>query len=308
MSQFPFVAASQILDRSKLDAAYITFSTMFDLTLARTPTVFQDIATVIPVGSTVTEFKWLGEVPAMTEWIGMRAVNKLKAETHQIRTKDWANGIEVARDDLEDDKLGLIAPRISQLAQEGVWKMEDLVFDLLNDADDGTLALSYDGMPLVDAAHTASGSGGTTQSNRVAGALSEATYQAGWAAFMNLVDSKGMSIRAIPDTLLVGVANRTVARKLINQQHLANGEDNIEAGTTRLIVHPRITGTKWFLLNTRSAVRSIILLLRQAPRFAAADSMDDRQTFMDKNFLYGADARFGAGIGLWQTIVGGPGV
>lgn len=307
---------SQILDRARLDAAYVTFSTLFDMQLARTPTDFQDICTVMPVASTVTEFKWLGDVPKMKEWIGQRALNKLRAETHQIRTKNWANGIEVERDDLDDDKLGLIRPRIEQLAQEGMWHIEDLVFDIINDAlssgaGGGTLALCYDGQPLFDTDHTASGSGGTSQSNFEDGAFDETNYQDAWAKMMNFVDEKGNKLRIMPDTLVVGVANRTVARKLIQQQTKASGEQNIEAGTSRLIVSPRMSGpatsTNWFLASTAQAVRALIVLIRQAPRFAAADSMSGDEAFMTGNFKYGADARHGVGLGLWQTVVGGDG-
>lgn len=308
---------SQILDRQKLDAAYVTFSTLFDMQLVRTPTNFQDLCTVIPVSSTVTEFKWLGDVPKMTEWIGQRAINKLRAETHQIRTKNWANGIEVERDDLDDDKLGLIQPRITQLASEGMWSIEDLVFDIINDAlssgtGGGTIALCYDGQPLFDGDHTASGSGGTSQNNFVEGVFSETTYQEAWSKMMGFVDTKGNSLRIMPDTLTVGVANRTVARKLIQQQTKANGEENIEAGTSRLIVSPRMSGpatsTNWMLSSTSQAVRALIVLIRQAPQFAAADSMSGDDAFMSGLFKYGADARHGAGLGLWQTVCGGDGV
>lgn len=308
---------SQILDRAKLDAAYITFSTLFDMTLSRTPTDFQDFCTVIPVSSTVTEFKWLGEVPKMTEWIGQRAISKLRAETHQIRTKNWANGIEIERDDLDDDKLGLIQPRIAQLANEGMWSIEDLVFDIINDAlshgtGGGSLALCYDGQPLFDGDHTASGSGGTSQNNFVEGVFSEAAYQEAWAKMMTFVDTRGKTLRIMPDTLTVGVANRTVARKIIQQQTKATGEQNIEAGTSRLIVSPRMTGavtsTNWFLASTAQAVRALIVLIRQAPQFAASASMSDEEAFMTGLFKYGADARHGAGLGLWQTVVGGDGV
>lgn len=300
---------STILDREKLDAAYVTFSTLFDMQLTRTPTVFQDITTVIPVASTQVDFKWLGDTPKMQEWIGQRAINKLRAETHSIRTKNWANGIEVERDDLDDDKLGLIAPRITSLAQEGMWHIEDLVFDFFNDADSGAAsALCYDGQPLLDNAHTADGNGtGTAQDNLIAGAFAEGTYQSAWEAMMGFVDTKGNKIRVIPDTLVVGVANRTTARKIIQQQTKANGEQNMEAGTSRLIVHPRVSGTKWMLMSTAQAVRAFIVLIRQAPQFAAVDSMSDSHAFMNANFLYGADARHGAGLGLWQMVAGGPG-
>lgn len=304
---------STILDRAYLDAAYVTFSTLFDMQLQRTPTVFQDLCTVIPVSSTVTEFKWLGDVPKMTEWIGQRAINKLQAETHQIRTRNWANGIEVERDDLDDDKLGLIAPRISQLASEGMWHIEDLVFDILNDALEngaggGSLALCYDGQPLFDTDHTASGSGGTSQANFVETEFDEGTYQEAWGKIMGFTDTKGNKLRIMPDTLCVGVSNRTVARKLINQQTLASGEQNIEAGSSRLIVHPRMNATNWALFSTAQAVRALIVLIRQAPRFAAADSMSGDDAFMNAVFKYGADARHGAGLGLWQTVAGGDGL
>lgn len=300
---------SQILDRAKLDAAYVTFSTLFDMQLARTPTVFQDICTVIPVSSTVIEFKWLGDVPKMKEWIGQRAINKLRAETHQISTKNWANGIEVERDDLDDDKLGLIRPRIEQLAAEGMWSIEDLVMDLLADAlpGTGTEALCYDGQPLIDTDHTASGSGGTAQSNFVDGVFNEAAYQSAWEAMMKFTDTAGAVMRIMPDTLITGVGNRTTARKLIQQETKANGEQNIEAGTSRLIVHPRMGNTHWALMSTAQAVRSLIVLIRQAPQFAAADSMSGDDAFMSGVFKYGADARHGVGLGLWQTIVGGDG-
>ncbi len=300
--------SSAFLDRAKLDAAYITFSTLFDMQLTRAPTVFQDITTVIPVATTQVDFKWFGDVPKMKEWIGPRAINKLRAETHSIRTKNWSNGIEVERDDIADDKLGLVTPRIQALADEGMWGMEQLVMDFLQDFA-GAKALTYDAKPLISTTHTASGAGGVAQSNDQAVALDETNYQGAWAKMLSFKDTMGTPLRIMPDTLLVGVANRTVARKLIQQETKATGEQNIEAGTSRLIVHPYITATNWFLISTRQAVRALILLIRQSPQFAAVDSMNgDTHSFMNATFLYGADARYGAGFGLWQTIVGSDGV
>jgi phage major head subunit gpT-like protein len=301
--------SGKLLDRAKLDAAYITFSTLFDMQLTRTPVIFQEIATVIPVATTEVQFKWLGDVPTMKKWIGQRAINKLRAETHRIVTENWANGIEVHKDEIADDQLSLVQPRIADLADQGMFKMEDLIFDLLNGGiQSTTLAACYDGEALLDTDHTADGAGtGASQSNFEDLALSATTYQNAWKKMMDFVDTTGESIRVVPDTLLVGTANRTVARNLIVQETKANGESNIEAGSARLIVHPRVTGTNWFLMSTKQAVRALILLVRQAPQFASVASMDDYNAFMQGNFLYGADARFGAGLGLWQTIVGGDG-
>lgn len=299
--------SSKILDRSRLEAAYITFSTMFDMVLARVPTMFQDIATVMPVSSKEVDFKWLGDNPAMQKWVGPRAISKLRAESHAITTDNWANGIEVSRDDIADDKLGLIAPRISSLAEEGMWKMEALVFEYLNNGFAATSGTCYDGQYLIDSDHTASGSGGTNQTNLQAGALTATTYGQAWDKMGSLVDTRGEKITMIPDTLLVGIANRQAARLIVQQAVKASGETNIEAGSTRLLVNPRVTSTNWWLMSTQQSVRALILLIRQAPQFAAVNTMDDYFAFMNATFLFGADARFGAGYGLWQTIVGSTG-
>jgi phage major head subunit gpT-like protein len=304
MALTPF---SKFLDRAKLEAAYITFSTLFDMVLTRVPTMFQDLCTVMPVSDSEVQFKWLGDVPAMERWIGPRAIAKLRAETHRITSEDWANGIEVARDDIADDKLGLLNPRISSLAEEGMWRMEKLVFDYLNGGFGATQGVCYDNQYLIDSDHTASGSGGTAQTNVQAGALSVTTYPAAWKLMMDFVDTRGEKLNIIPDTLLVGTANRQTGRKLIDQRTLATGEDNIEAGSARLLCSARVTGNNWFLMSTQQAVRAIILLIRQAPQFAAVNSFDDYFAFMNAVFLFGADARFGAGYGLWQTIVGSTG-
>lgn len=64
------------------------------------------------------------------------------------------------------------------------------------------------------------------------------------------------------------------------------------------------SGTAWFLLDTRRALKPIILQKRRDFQFTALDALDDQNVFMNKEFIYGADARANTGYGFWQMAWG----
>ena len=61
-------------------------------------------------------------------------------------------------------------------------------------------------------------------------------------------------------------------------------------------------GRAWFLIASRALVKPIILQRRQAPQMTALDGLDDTNTFMRKQFIYGVDDRKAAAPGLWQVV------
>lgn len=66
------------------------------------------------------------------------------------------------------------------------------------------------------------------------------------------------------------------------------------------------SGTAWFLadLSPQRVLKPIILQMRKDWQFVAKDNPDDENVFMNKQFLYGSDARMNVGFGFWQTIYG----
>jgi phage major head subunit gpT-like protein len=64
------------------------------------------------------------------------------------------------------------------------------------------------------------------------------------------------------------------------------------------------SGTPWFLIDASRVFKPIILQERKDFDFVSKDSPEDDNVFMRKEFLYGADARFNAGFGLWQLAWG----
>ncbi len=63
-------------------------------------------------------------------------------------------------------------------------------------------------------------------------------------------------------------------------------------------------GTPWFLLDVSRAIKPIILQKRKDFVFTALDNLTDQNVFMNKEFMYGSDARANTGYGFWQMAYG----
>lgn len=59
-------------------------------------------------------------------------------------------------------------------------------------------------------------------------------------------------------------------------------------------------GPAWYLIDTAHVVKPVIFQNRQSADFVSKDSPTDDNVFMRKEFLYGVDARYNVGFGLWQ--------
>jgi phage major head subunit gpT-like protein len=306
------MGALKLLDRAKLENAYITYSTIFDMALQNTPAIYPEIATVIPDAGPVNQFNWLGDLPVMQAWIGPRVINRLRAEKHTLTTGWYANGLELDYDDIGEDKLGLVRPRIEMLAEMGPKKIDAVTVDFLVNGFAGTLGLTYDGQFLFDTDHTADGAGvGAAQNNLVTGVFSATTYNSAIQKMMQFVGTNGEPLEIVPDTLLCGPAQQLTLRTLLQQQYKATGESNVDAGTARGIINARIVGahsTKWFLLALKYRIRSVLVGVEVPPMFAEMMAWDNFHMFMHRTMLAGAHMKVGWAYGLWQTAVGGTGV
>lgn len=63
-------------------------------------------------------------------------------------------------------------------------------------------------------------------------------------------------------------------------------------------------GTPWFLTADNQALKPLILQMRQNYNFVSKDAPNDDGVFFQKQFVYGCDARYNAGYGLWQSSWG----
>jgi phage major head subunit gpT-like protein len=64
------------------------------------------------------------------------------------------------------------------------------------------------------------------------------------------------------------------------------------------------SGTAWYLLDVSRTLKPIILQKRKDFEFTSLDRPTDQNVFMNKEFIYGADARANTGFGFWQMAWG----
>ena len=131
-----------IINQEALARLYTGFTAVFNAAFQDTQTWYEQVAMTVPANTRIMDYKFLLDFPMVREWIGDRQISSLEPQAYQVESKDWEATIEVDRNDIEDDQLGLYNPIISALAQEARKQPERLIADLLNG---GFTTACYDG-------------------------------------------------------------------------------------------------------------------------------------------------------------------
>lgn len=294
------------LDAYKADAARVAYRAIVKKNLTNPGSFYKKVADVAETDSDVSTTLWLSRAPRMREWTsGPKLLKKFRVGSDTIRTKPHEASVLVAAADIDNDKFGMYAGKIAGLGKSYPEALDLLVARVLNNAFNSTMGTSYDGANLIDDEHQAI-VGGALQSNIVTGAFGAAAYATAFERFGAFVDEEGVPMPRKPAWLMVGYALRQTARALIEAPYQAGGATNIEAGTVNLIVSPYITGTNWFLLVEDPS--AIVLHIKKPPIFLSVDGLNNDFRFSTGNYKYGIEAEFGAKPGMWEDVVGGPGV
>lgn len=122
------------------------------------------IATLVPSSTGSEKYDWLGEWPAIREWIGDRVLKELAASTYAIDNKSYESTVRVKKPHVEDDQLGIYGPMFQELGRTTAAFPDRLIFALLAA---GQVNKCYDGQPFFDDEHPV---GGGVASNFTAGA------------------------------------------------------------------------------------------------------------------------------------------
>ncbi len=143
-----------IINQATLVGLYKTFSTIFNQALATAESMIDLVAMRSPSGGRSTGYPWLGNFPMMREWIGDRVIKDLSAFHYEIFNKPFEATVEVDRDDIDDDQVGVYTPMFQGLAQAAKVHPDILGFALLAA---GFSTLCYDGQYFFDSDHPVKG-------------------------------------------------------------------------------------------------------------------------------------------------------
>jgi len=298
-----------LVNKENIGNVFISLKTTFNNAFTAAPSVWQKIAMKITSTTSQNDYAWLSKFPKMRQWVGDKNVKSLEASKYTIANKDWEATVEVDRNDIEDDQLGIYGPQAQMAGESAAQLPDEIVIDLVNGGFTNTC---FDGQYFFDTDHQVAGA---SVSNKLTVALSVATqaaaiasYGAARTAMRKFKDDEGRPLNVIPNVLLVGPALESVALALVNNDRLEDGKANPYKGTAEVVVDARITSdTAWFLLDTTKAIKPFIYQERKAPVFVEQTSAENDDVFNRKKFKFGAEARAAGGYGFWQLAIGSTG-
>ncbi len=141
---------ARVITPELLAAAQRGFKTLFQKGFAGYTAMYTSLATVVNSTASEETYGWLGDIPKLREWIGDRHIKSLSSKGYTIKNRKFEGTIGVARDDIEDDKLGLYAPRFEMLGQSASTHPDEVLFELINAAFSTEC---YDGQNFFDGDH-----------------------------------------------------------------------------------------------------------------------------------------------------------
>lgn len=303
-----------LINKETLSALFISLKTTFNNAFSATDSTWQKIAMKVPSTTGQNDYAWLSKFPRMRKWIGEKTVKALEGFKYTVVNDDWEATVEVDRNDIEDDNLGIYAPQAEMAGQSSAQLPDEIVIALVNN---GFSAKCYDGQYFIDTDHPVKKEDGTMDSvsNKGTVALSCATQAAAQAslgaaetAMMEFKDDEGRPLNIKPNVLLVPPALKATANILMTAERLEDGKPNPFRNAFEVVVDGRLTSkTAWFLLDTSKPVKPFIYQERKAPVFVQQTDPQADDVFSRKKFKFGAEARAAGGYGFWQLAYGSTG-
>lgn len=304
-----------IVNRDNIANLFVSLKTSFNNAFGAVETLWAQIAMKVTSTSGSNDYKWLSKFPKMQRWVGDKKIKSLEAFKYVVENEDFEATVEVDRNDIEDDNLGIYSTQAQGAGESSAQLPDELVFEAVNGAFTN---LCFDGQFFCDVDHPVKNPATglpVSVSNKGAAVLSAATQAAAIASLgaaataMGLFkDDEGRPLNVTPNILLVPVALRDVANTLYTADRLEDGKANLYKGQFKPVVSPLLTSsTAWFLLDTTKVIKPFVYQERKAPVFVSQTDPQSDDVFMRKSFKFGAEARAAAGYGFWQTCYGSTG-
>lgn len=242
------------------------------------------------------KYGWIGAMPGVQEWLGALNVKEFTDYDYAIKNKDWATGVPINQNDLDDDRIGVLKMIPEMLVRRILVHPEKLLISLLTG---GTTGLAYDGVAFFSDA-----SGARTIDNLLAGsgttlAQLETDLNAALTAMAKFTDDQGEVLNIKGNMIVCPVALENKFRRLVQ-----SGDDptasvagvfNPYAGRFTVVADARLDATDvndWYLLATDEVMKPLVLQMRQE-----AEPMMEK-TPNTKTWQFSANYRGNVGYGL----------
>ena len=262
-------------------------------------------------------YKWLGQAPAMREWIGGRNAKGFRTDGITIVNKDFEATLEVLKKEMTFDKTGQVMVRVRELAERTNAHWAKLLTALIVGGEAG---VCYDGQFFFDTDHSEGDSG--TQSNDIesdvttttaptAAEMEKAVLKA-VEQIISFKDDQGepMNENATDFLVMVPVSFMSSTAAALKNPVIvdANGSrtntiTNIGGFNFTLAVNPRLTWTTKFAVFRNDGQTKAFIRQEQEAVSLAAVAEGSELEFNEKKHRYGVSASRNVGYGYWQRAV-----
>ncbi len=268
-------------------------------------------------------YRWLGQSPAMREWLGGRQAKGFRTNEITITNKKYEATVDFPLEWIERDKTGQILIRIAELAIRANSHWGTLLSTLISNGTGDTSGLCYDGQYFFDSDHS-EGSSGTQLNlltNSQVGALDVTTATTptpveaakailGVIGYMlaykddqgEPMNTDGRNFLVMTSPILWQFLAPAVYNRLVS-----SGETNplaavAEADDFNIVVHanPRLSYTTQFVVFRTDAPSAPFIRQNEkniTPSFKGANSDYEHD---NDAWQLGIKARRNVGYGYWQ--------
>jgi phage major head subunit gpT-like protein len=271
--------------------------------------VYPSYCATMPSGGRDEDYAFLGAVPRMKEWIGERTFEKVAGAEFKVANAEYASGLEIEKNDFDDDRLNLYGDKFSELGAAAGLHPDELLIKLVKDGH--TLAC-FDGQTLYDTDHVWGKSGAQTNNITITVAdpdnpteveIKKAVNKA-VETLMGYVNDKGeplsppMFARLNKLSLWTPLAYRQPFATAMTATVIGN-TTNVVLDNPTIMASPHLTGRTFFLHNLDGIGKPFIFQTRRKLR-NAIDGVNDP---MKKSVKYMVDARYAMAPGLWWKTI-----
>jgi phage major head subunit gpT-like protein len=302
---------------ANLDILYRDAQNTFQQTLVKTPVVYPQIATTIPMGTLQTVQAFLQQVPMMRKWLGPRVINNAIAQSRTITAIKYEDTISVDVDQLADEQMALFSNTIQMFTEAGAKWPDQLVSGFIS--TEAATVLGYDGVPVYSTAHPILGGvdGGippgapATQSNlAVSTALTYDNYVTIRQNMRSWKGPDGAPMPVTPNVLMVPPQLEGTAKRIIESEFLAQFASsatsnapvtNVYRNSVTVLVNEWLSDmpNNWWLLDTGSAIKPFAFYQRLPVTMTALVNPTDANVFMNDKLIWGLKARGAASETVW---------
>jgi phage major head subunit gpT-like protein len=275
------------------------------------------LATTISTEDPTEDYAWLGNVPAVREFVGDRIVKNMVTESFSMSDKTWEATVGFDRRTIEDGKLGQVEMRIRDLAVRARQHRNRRMTQVM---EVGISTVGYDGQYFFDTDHPSNKAGGAARDNdktqditstgRATAAEMEISVATIVEHFGSLVDDQvepmGLTSAGLTFVTPVGhyVPLAIVLGKINPGAYHASGIVGSYAGLldAKIIVNPYSTlTTTIYAFKTDGVIKPFIFQDRMG--IELTDNLDGDMFFRSDKAEFGTRARYEVGYGPWERAV-----